>query len=75
MLIDDELFNLIPVSALLQMQGIVSVQFEDGNKALQCFQRRLLQTCCSRMFRIVLTDIYMPRLDGFQTAELLRSTQ
>lgn len=66
LLCDDEDFNLLPLQMMLKDVGIVSQAFETGTKAVNCFQKRLLQSCCSRTFRLVLSDICMPGLDGYE---------
>ena len=35
---------------------------------MQLFKQRLLNKCCARKFDLVLTDIQMPEMDGFQVA-------
>lgn len=76
MLVDDNPFNLIPLEGILnQNLGISSVSFENGFDAISCFQRRLLAKCCNRHFKLILTDIQMPQIDGFKLTTLIKSIE
>lgn len=75
MLIDDAPFNLIPLEGILLFRGIQVTKFENGFDAIRCFQRRLSNTCCRSVYRLVLTDIQMPEMDGYKVAELIAASQ
>lgn len=72
---DDEAFNLFALSNMLTDLKITSVFFESGYEAVTCFRKRLSAKCCSRTFRLVLTDISMPGMDGFDVATEINATQ
>lgn len=72
---DDEAFNLVTLSAMLSDLGITSECFESGAQAVNCYRKRLSMTCCSRSFRLVLTDISMPQMDGFEVCTQIIKTQ
>ena len=72
---DDEAFNLLTLSAMLSDLGITSECFESGAQAVNCFRKRLSMTCCSQSFRLVLTDISMPSMDGFEVCTQIIKTQ
>ena len=58
MLVDDVLFNLIPLEGMLEFSfKVTSIKFVRGLDAIEAYQRRLLSKCCSRHFKLVLTDI------------------
>lgn len=63
---DDVPYNLLPLEVMLTELEIASRSFESGLDAVKCFQQRLQYTCCSRFFKLVLTDIAMPILDGYE---------
>jgi CheY-like chemotaxis protein len=71
---DDESFNLLILSAMLSDFTIESLGFESGAKAVNCFRQRLSAQCCSRMFKLVLTDISMPGMDGFEVCTQIMAT-
>lgn len=66
LLIDDNVFNYeVLKELLLENFKITSTCFDNGRDAIECFKRRLRQTCCASTYRLVLTDIQMPLCDGF----------
>lgn len=67
LVVDDNRLNLIAVEAALEGTFANVVRAESGEAAL-----RLL---LDRDFALILLDVQMPRLDGFQTARLIRQRQ
>jgi signal transduction histidine kinase/CheY-like chemotaxis protein len=65
LLVDDNPNNVRSLSALLQETGANVVSASSGDEAL----RHLLQ----HDFALILLDVQMPGLDGYATAELVRS--
>ncbi len=65
LLVDDSAENLISLEAALESLGQEVVLAHSGTEAL----RHLLEDD----FAVILLDVKMPELDGFQTAELIRS--
>ncbi|MDP2875376.1 MAG: PAS domain S-box protein, partial [Holophaga sp.] len=65
LLVDDRPENLTALEALLGDLGLDLVSVQSGNEAL----RQSLKT----EFALVLLDVQMPDMDGFETAELLRA--
>ncbi|OHC65289.1 MAG: hypothetical protein A2040_08080 [Rhodocyclales bacterium GWA2_65_19] len=65
LLVDDRPENLVALEAVLGNQGLDLVKAASGNDAL----RHTLK----RDFALVLLDVQMPGMDGFETAELMRS--
>jgi two-component system, cell cycle sensor histidine kinase and response regulator CckA len=64
LIVDDRVENLASLEALLGDLGLELVRATSGNEALR-------QTLYSD-FALVLLDVQMPEMDGFETAELLR---
>jgi signal transduction histidine kinase len=64
LLVDDQPCNLLALEAILQDLGQNLVKADSGPEAL----RRLL----NEDFAVVLLDVQMRRLDGFETARLIR---
>lgn len=64
LLVDDRPENLLSLEELLSDQGYTLIRAESGNEAL----RQTLK----RDFSLILLDVQMPEMDGFETAELLR---
>ena len=64
LLVDDEPANLVALEAVLAGLGLNLVKADSGEDAL----RQLLR----EEFAVVLLDVHMPGLDGFETARLIR---
>jgi PAS domain S-box-containing protein len=64
LVVDDEPKNLLAVEAVLSVLGGTIVTASSGREAL----RHLL----ARDFALILMDVQMPELDGFQTAAVIR---
>ena len=67
LLVDDRDENLLALAAILEPTGYRLVKARSGEEALKA----LLQDD----FAVILLDVQMPRLDGFQTAELIRTRE
>ena len=67
LLVDDRPENLFALEAILEPLGQELVRAESGEEAL----RRLLHDD----YAAILLDVQMPRLDGFQTAELIKQRE
>ncbi|MBS3935916.1 MAG: EAL domain-containing protein [Sulfuritalea sp.] len=65
LLVDDRPENLVALEAILGNEGLDLIKAGSGNDAL----RHTLK----RDFALVLLDVQMPGMDGFETAELMRS--
>jgi signal transduction histidine kinase/DNA-binding response OmpR family regulator len=67
LVVDDHPSNLLALESLLADLGCHVVTARSGEEALRC----LLQ----QDFAVVLLDVYMPGLDGFETARLIRARE
>lgn len=67
LLVDDRDDNLLALEAVLEPTGCRLAKARSGDEAL----RALLKDD----FAVILLDVQMPGLDGFQTAELIRSRE
>ncbi len=65
LLVDDRPSNLVALKAMLEQDGHELVLAGSGEEAL----RRLLK----QEFAVILLDVQMPELDGFETASMIRS--
>jgi len=64
LLVDDRPKNLLALSAILEPLGHNLVQARSGKDALRCMLKD--------EFALVLLDVQMPELDGFETAALIK---
>ncbi|HEY2016109.1 MAG TPA: response regulator [Bryobacteraceae bacterium] len=67
LLVDDQPENLLSAEAVLETLGERVIKAESGREAL----RQLLE----HDFAVILLDIMMPEMDGFETAELIRQRE
>jgi diguanylate cyclase (GGDEF)-like protein/PAS domain S-box-containing protein len=65
LLVDDRPENLAALEAVLDFPGLDLVKVESGNDALRLSLKQ--------DFALVLLDVQMPGMSGFETAELMRS--
>ena len=67
LLVDDQPKNLLALSAMLEPLGQEVVQASSGKEALRYLLRE--------EFALVLLDVQMPVLDGYEVAELIRARE
>ncbi len=67
LLVDDEPANRLALRAVLEGLDLTLVEAQSGEEAL----RQLLES----QFAVILLDVQMPGLDGFETAKLIRSRE
>jgi CheY-like chemotaxis protein len=64
LLVDDQPGKLIAHEAILQELGQNIIKATHGREALECLLKQ--------DFAVILLDVQMPGMDGFETAELIR---
>jgi diguanylate cyclase (GGDEF)-like protein len=65
LIVDDKPMNLVSLSAVIQQENLEVVQAGSGNEALSLI--------LDNEFALILLDVQMPGMDGFETAELIRA--
>jgi len=68
LIVDDKKENLLSLQVILANEGFEFVEASSGKEAL----RILLK---NQDFAIILMDVQMPLMDGFETAELIRQSE
>ena len=67
LLVDDHPENLLAIEGILASLGQTLVRASSGKEALKCLLHR--------DFAVILLDVQMPGMDGFETATLIRSRE
>ena len=67
LLVDDRAENLLALDAILEPLGERTVRAHSGDEALKCL--------LTEEFAVILLDVQMPGLNGFETAELIKSRE
>jgi PAS domain S-box-containing protein len=67
LLVDDRPENLLTLDAILEPLGERLVRAHSGDEALKCL--------LTEEFAVILLDVQMPGLNGFETAELIKSRE
>ena len=67
LIVDDDLTNRLVLRALLTEAGFHTVEVENGEQAVQAVEEQHID--------IVLMDVMMPVMDGYQAAKIIKSRQ
>jgi PAS domain S-box-containing protein len=67
LLVDDHAENLLALQAMLENLGENLIQAQSGEEALRCL--------LNQDFALILLDVQMPGMNGFETATLIRSRE
>jgi PAS domain S-box-containing protein len=67
LLVDDRAENLLALEAILEPLGERLVRAHSGDEALKCL--------LTEEFAVILLDVQMPGLNGFETAEMIKSRE
>ena len=67
LVVDDQMRNIVALEAALASIDCVVVRAQSGRDALRC--------SLAQDFAVILLDVHMPDMDGFETATLIRSRE
>src|ERR1035437_7220512 len=68
LMVDDRPENLFALEVILSNENYLCVKASSGSEALKILNHE-------QRFAIILMDVQMPMMDGFETAELIRETE
>lgn len=76
LMVDDQQFNLDVLQHMLHQNFKLSATTcISGAEAVLLFRMKLQQKCCKRVYRLVITDIQMPEMDGYELTRQIKSIQ
>ena len=68
LIVDDNIFNLIPLEEMLLRNLGESVdKAMNGKEAVDMYITNLNKTCCSVRYELILMDLNMPIMDGYES--------
>ncbi len=67
LIVDDKLANIISMETLLNEFKVEFIRAQSGQEALRC--------TLDNEFALILIDVHMPNMDGYETIELLRQVE
>ena len=65
LVVDDDVRNIFALGSVLERHGMTVITAQTGHEAISCLEK-------SSDISIVLMDIMMPEMDGYQTMQLIR---
>ena len=65
LVVDDDVRNIFALGSVLERHGMTVITAQTGHEAIACLEK-------SSEISIVLMDIMMPEMDGYQTMQLIR---
>ncbi|CDW84159.1 histidine kinase-dna gyrase b-and hsp90-like domain containing protein [Stylonychia lemnae] len=72
LIVDDNMFNLIPLELILRELFHIQVdKAMNGQEAVNLFQKNIMKQCCDVKYKLVLMDLNMPVMDGYDATVLI----
>ena len=68
MVAEDQLIPVIGLANLLNEKSLKYDIARDGQIEVELLKNNLEKTCCTTRYRLIITDINMPVMDGFEAA-------
>ena len=68
LIVDDNMFNLIPLELILKEMFNISVEKAlNGQEAVNMYAKNIQKKCCDTRYKMVLMDLNMPIMDGYES--------
>ena len=66
------MFNLIPLELILKEMFQITVdKAMNGQEAVNMYSENLKKTCCNTKYKLILMDLNMPLMDGYEATNRL----
>jgi len=76
LIVDDNAFNQIPLEVFFTENIKTHVDKADnGVEAVALFRKNLEKTCCNVRYKLILMDLNMPVMDGFEASQRILQMQ
>ena len=72
LIIDDEFLNIFSLQMMLQPVNISTDYCFNGKECLEKIQSKISNSQCCKYYKLLIMDINMPLIDGFEATTQLR---
>ena len=72
LIVDDNAYNIYALNILINRLGFKADSASNGRTAVDMVLAKEINDTCSCQFKVILIDLNMPFMDGYESTELLQ---